>query len=327
MKKIFILLLAGFCASAQYKNLVLEGAGIRGLAYVGALQELDDRKLLGEIERVGGTSAGALTAMAISVGYSPAEILCIISEMDFGELNDGKYFFIGGMVRMNKHYGWYRGEKLNKWIGDLLEKKTGNADITFEQLKEKGYKELYITGTNLTTQQLVIFSAETYPTMKVRDAVRISVSVPMYYAAVFIDEKGNVIRKPGKDECVNVCVDGGIAGNFPIHMFDKDSVNTMTLGLRIDTDEQIKYDLERKGLAPVPVNCLRDYMAAFYSFTLENLNRGKLTEEDWKRTISISSGNIGPKVKRLSPEEKELLIGNGRKAVIGFLEPKNLNRQ
>lgn len=59
-------------------------------------------------------------------------------------------------------------------------------------------------------------------------------------------------------------------------------------------------------------------MAAFYSYAIENLNRVPLISEDWERTVSISSGDIGPKIRKLSVEEKDLLIGNGYAAMERF---------
>jgi len=42
------------------KNLALKGGGVKGVAYVGAIKELDKANLYNGIERVSGTSAGAL---------------------------------------------------------------------------------------------------------------------------------------------------------------------------------------------------------------------------------------------------------------------------
>ena len=65
MKNILLILL--FCqqlyAQNTIKNLVFEGAGVRGIAYAGAIMELENNKLISQIEKVGGTSAGAITAM------------------------------------------------------------------------------------------------------------------------------------------------------------------------------------------------------------------------------------------------------------------------
>ncbi len=117
-----------------YTNLVFEGGGIRGIAYVGALEVLDETKILPGIERVAGTSAGAIAALTVSLGYKPTEIEKIIYDTKIQKFNDGKFFFIGGINRMNQKYGWYRGEAFSKWLGEIIKAKTGNAEITFREL-------------------------------------------------------------------------------------------------------------------------------------------------------------------------------------------------
>ncbi|MGZ5243903.1 MAG: patatin-like phospholipase family protein [Bacteroidia bacterium] len=327
--------LAQSASGQTYRNLVLEGAGIRGIAYSGALMELQEHKILDSISRVGGTSAGAITALAVSIGYSPQEIYEIVANTPFQKFNDGRFLFFGGFRRLNKNYGWYMGEAFSNWLSDLIEKKTGNKDITFRQLREKGFKDLYITGTSLNRQKLIVFSHENYPDMKVRDAVRISMSIPLYYQAVWIDSVGNIIRKPKNTQGLDLMVDGGIMGNFPIHIFDStkyfsanaymDSAknafakNPETIGVRIDSDEQINFDLNNNGLAPFEINGFKDYVSAFYNIIIENLNRQSLDETDWKRTISVSSVNIGPKVKKLSDQQKNMLVESGKKGVKVFL--------
>ena len=193
----------------------------------------------------------------------------------------------------------------------------------------KKMKGLYLTGTNLTLQRTEIFSHETYPDMEIQIAVRISMSIPFYFQAVMIDEKGNLLD-PQKNSGGDVMVGGGIVANFPIHIFDyhkyayqnNDSTvfkNPQTLGLRLDTDEQITYDKQKKGLAPMEIHQLKNFTGAFYNLILENLNRKNLTSEDWSRTISISTGEIGPKIRKISEADKNILIENGRKGVQKYL--------
>jgi NTE family protein len=69
----------------------------------------------------------------------------------------------------------------------------------------------------------------------------------------------------------------------------------------------------------VPIEDIKDYSIAFYYLIKESMNRFTLTEEDWDRTISISDCEIGPKVKKLSQEEKDVLIKAGRDAVVEYL--------
>ena len=54
----------------QFRNLVFEGGGVKGIAYVGAMQVLEQRGLLAPIVRAGGTSAGAINALLYTLGYS-----------------------------------------------------------------------------------------------------------------------------------------------------------------------------------------------------------------------------------------------------------------
>lgn len=321
MKKIFLVFLFSsfkiVVAQTQtnIKNLVFEGAGIRGIAYCGAIQEMEAMNLMINIEKVGGTSSGAMIALTISLGYTGKEIENFISTTNFKKFNDGSFFFIGGINRTKKYYGWYKGKKIEKWLGKIIEQKTGNPDITFEELHQKGFKDLYITGTSLTKQKAILFSRETFPNMKVRDAVRISSSVPLYFEPIFIDSTGKLIYHPKQTQGLDVLVDGGIVENFPIHIFDKETPDTNTIGFRLDHDPQIESDKQTKELAEMEIGNLNEYFKAFYSIVIENLNRQNLTAIDWQRTISISDGNVEPRVRKLLKDEIDILIANGRKAV------------
>ncbi|MGZ8557839.1 MAG: patatin-like phospholipase family protein [Chitinophagaceae bacterium] len=333
--KSFVLALFSFfklAVSAQencIKNIVFEGAGIRGIAYCGAISELEKKGVLSTIEKAGGTSAGAITALCVSLGYSASEIEELLYSTNFSKFNDGRFFFAGGINRINKYFGWYRGDKFVKWLGKIIEKKTGNADISFEEHYNMGFKDLYVTATVLNEQKLVILSRKTYPRMKIKDAVRISISIPLYFEAVFVDKEGKTFKRPKTKQGLDIMIDGGFIGNFPIKIFDsvemKNSkefiiVNNATLGFRIDSDKQIESDYNQKKLAVMPVNNLKEYGRAFYNIIIENLNRHNLSDEDWKRTISISDGNVRPRIRKLSKAEIATLIENGRIAANKFFK-------
>ena len=93
-------------------------------------------------------------------------------------------------------------------------------------------------------------------------------------------------------------------------------------GFRLDRDEQIAADADGKGLAPMPINNLKDYGLAFYNTLLENLNRQQLTDADWRRTISISDGGISQRIRKLPAADINLLENNGAKAVRQHLQQK-----
>jgi NTE family protein len=325
MKKIILSCLAFYqmILAAQtrpvIKNLVFEAAGIRGIAYCGALKEMESGKIMDNLEKVAGTSSGAIMALTVSLRYSGEEIESLIGQTNFKKFNDGKYLFPGGINRVKKYYGWYRGKQLEKWLGRVIEQKTGNADITFAQMHQQGFRDLYVTGTCLNKQRAVIFSYASYPNMKVKDAVRISAGIPLYFEAVFMDSTGNIFDHPKQKQGLDIMVDGGFLENFPMHIFDEAGSDSLTIGLRIDPDAQIKNDQANQVLAEMPVNDLKEYMLAFYTIVIENLNRQQLSKKDWQRTVSISDGNISPRLRRLSKEEINVLIENGKTAVKNYL--------
>ncbi|KUG07965.1 hypothetical protein ASU33_07070 [Solirubrum puertoriconensis] len=336
--------------TTQYRNLVMEGGGIRGIAYGGALQELEQRGVLAHIERVGGTSAGAIQAALLAVGYTPQEIAAVINQTPVQRLNDGRFIFVGGSTRLAKQYGWYRGDAFARYLGELLARKTGNAHLTLGELHQLAqqqpgrYRDLYTTGTNLTTQRTQVFSYETNPGMRVADAVRISMSIPMYFRAVLLDTNGNVVQgKPAKGQPVHVLVDGGLLANYPIDLFDKprylpaglhaapdargNVFNPETLGLRLDRAEQVALDSAATGrqqLAGYAIHNFPSYVGALYNVAIENLNPAH--PQDWQRTISISTLGFSPKIKRVTDAQKQQLMESGRAGVQTFMQRPQVQR-
>ena len=111
MKKLLVLLLLPSLCFAQskydYKNLVLEGGGIRGLAYAGVLRVMEEKGVLQQIEKVGGSSAGSVAGLLVSVGYRAAEIDSIMMELPIQKFNDGKGGLIGKYTRVKNDFGIY----------------------------------------------------------------------------------------------------------------------------------------------------------------------------------------------------------------------------
>ncbi|WP_375416814.1 patatin-like phospholipase family protein [uncultured Hymenobacter sp.] len=353
-----LLALSGDRASAQslppspYRNLVLEGGGIRGIAYGGALQELERQGVLPKIERVGGTSAGAIQAALLAVGYSPDEIIAVVNATPVQRLNDGRFIFFGGSHRLVKQYGWFRGDQLTTYLSELVGRQTQRPDLTLGELHALAqqrpapgaagrFRDLYVTGTNLTTQRMQVFSYETSPDLRVADAVRISMSIPLYFRAVLLDAQNHVITgKPAPGQPVQVLVDGGLLANYPIDLFDYPRYlptsaglsiptplvqgkvfNPETLGLRLDRAEQIPLDTAAAGrqqLAPYQIQDFSSYVGALYTVALENLN--PVQPADWRRTVSINILGFSPKIKRVSDAQKQQLMDSGREGVRAFLK-------
>lgn len=68
--------------------LVFQGGGPKGIAYVDVVKGLEDRNKLSQVREVAGTSAGAIMAVLIAVGYSADEIAEILKERDLSSFLD-----------------------------------------------------------------------------------------------------------------------------------------------------------------------------------------------------------------------------------------------
>ena len=311
-------------APAVYHNLVFEGGGVRGIAYVGALRVLQERGVLADIQRVGGTSVGAITALLLALNYTPDEMETVLTSLNMGQFNDGQWLFVGGLARTSRRYGWYRGERFNRWLETLVARKTGNPNLTFAQLhnwrtNHVGTCDLYVTGTNLTAQQSVVFSHEHTPDMPLKTAVRISMSVPLYFGAVFLDETNQPVQRPKRGKSYQIFVDGGLTANYPIALFDTNGVmNRQTLGLKLERPEQLRPGQAAGVIAPYTIHNLTDYVSAFYNYALENLNRHPALETG--RTVYISTEGITPRVRRMTDEQRNSLINSGKRGVMLFFQ-------
>ena len=60
-------------------NLILQGGGIKGLAYIGALRYLEEKNY--QIEYISGTSIGAILGALVASGYNSYELENIIDNI------------------------------------------------------------------------------------------------------------------------------------------------------------------------------------------------------------------------------------------------------
>ena len=200
----------------------------------------------------------------------------------------------------------FRGEKFEKWLGQLILYKTGEANTTFFQLhqlheKNKNFKDFYCTGTNISRQQLEIFSWEKWPQMKLKTAVHISGCIPFYFKPVRVDNAGDEVPLKDTLSKYDLYVDGGMLCNFPVNMFDSCAdgnpltsehviYNPQTLGLKLERDEQIKeFEKGKIDIAPYRVSSMKQYSGAVMNLMMETLNRKARNLDNEKgRTIYIS---------------------------------------
>ena len=149
-------------AAYRPTNLVFQGGGVKGIVYAGALRVLEEEEILPCVEQVAGTSAGAITATLVALGYTPKEIEDLLIPLDFEKFEDGR---AGGIFRIFRRYGFFRGDYFLEWMRCRVGQKTGNAKTTFRELAERRedgepFLGLQLFTTDLTTGQIQRLSAE-----------------------------------------------------------------------------------------------------------------------------------------------------------------------
>ncbi len=318
----------------QFRNLVFEGGGVKGIAYAGAVKVLEDKGYLTEIRRVAGTSAGAITATLLSVGVASQDVAGILSGTNFRTFMDDSFGLLRDSKRLLSEYGWFKGDAFSKWIKRQLHAFADNPDLDFAGLKQladsnpEQYRELYVVGCNLSTQLPQVFSAAKSPAMPIWRAVRISMSIPLFFASVRLNDE--------------VFVDGGVTWNYPIGLFDDEKFkpapgaamtpayptryrpshvyNKETLGFRVDTKDEIKSQKDSWRAPPKDVESIYDYAKVLIGLLMAAANKGHLHQDDWDRTVFIDALGVKTTDFDLTDGQAQKLIDSGRDGAEKYFE-------
>jgi NTE family protein len=283
--------------SYPFRNVVLEGGGVKGIAYAGAFDVLAQQGILDEIEGVAGTSAGAIQAALLALRYTPAEIRSVLFGIDFKQFEDGE---ATGLLRLFRRFGWFRGDALLELMQCLVGEKTGGKPhATFGDLAGLGMRDLRVFATDLNTGTAKEFSAAKTPDAEVALAVRTSASFPLFFAAVRL----------GGD----TLVDGGVLRNYPVDAFDgEDGLDYATLGFVL---ENTKAPPRRR-----PVDDLPQYAEALLETLLEVQVDALATDPpNLERTVILDDLGISTLDFELSDQQKRDLVQSGAECTCSYL--------
>lgn len=347
----FLFLQLFSCSSSNLKNmayhfhnLVFEGGGVKGIAYVGALEVLEKEGILQNIKRVAGTSAGAMMAVLVGLRYTAEEVREVLWELNFKKFLDSSFGIVRDTKRLIEEYGWYKGDYFRDLMADLIKRKTGDGEMTFAQLAAtQKYREIYLVGADLSTGVSKLFynNKETGG-MKIADAARISMSIPLFFASV----------KAG-DEEKHIYVDGGLLDNYSIKTFDRekfvddkkknirrtdyyDKINTKksyqevlednpyvynreTLGFRLDAKEDISMYLAHKPVVRNKINTFFTYTKALVTTLIDFQDSIHLHSDDWQRTVYIDTLGVRAIDFDISDVKKQKLVDSGRQYTAEYL--------
>ncbi len=267
-------------------DFLLSGGGAKGICYVGVLKYILSKDI--PIKRIGGVSIGSVFGLIY--------ILCKMGSNNINNIEkhilDAKFdeMFKVKMKNILNKWGLCDCNEYMNFFKKFLHDSNLNEDITFKGLYLKSNIKYEVFVTNLTKNEQEILCEEKTPNLKVLDAIRMSISLPIIFT-----------RK-----IYNGCVytDGGILENFPINLFKKN--DDKFLGIKLcekQKEGEIKNILQ---FIIKNIDCMRK----------KNVNEKEdciIYLEPWISTFHI----------KLSKEEKIKLIEFGEKRVIEFFNEKN----
>lgn len=261
-------------------------------------------EILPGIQKVAGTSAGAITACLVSLDYSAEAIRDAVFALDFKKFEDG-----WDPLRLVSRYGLYQGDSFLAWIKTMITAKAhAGENATFKDFHEQGLRDLYVYATDLNLFTYKQFSYKDTPDTIVAEAVRASMSIPLFFKAW---------RFTGNIPDDHVYVDGGVLLNYPMNALDDvTTVNDpQTLGLYL-------YDfngLKKPGALGYdqPAQYCKVLFETLLSSQDIDFSTDKCVEQ---RTIRIDDYGILANDFSITDEQKNSLYESGKSAASEFLE-------
>lgn len=200
----------------NFDTLCFSGGGTKGLVFIGAVKALIDKNIINleNINKFIGTSAGAILAFFLAIGYTPDELEEFVLNFDFKKLEPNV-----DCDNLFSSYGIDDGKKLEYLLVKLLNHKLGKNNITFLELFELTNNELIVSTTCINNSKAKYFNYKFTPDDDVVLAIRMSIAVPFYFHPVIFEG--------------NHYVDGGILDNYPIQFGNRDS----SIGFTVVSDK------------------------------------------------------------------------------------------
>ena len=183
-------------------HIVLSGGGLKGLAIIGFIRALKEYHM--KPQSISGASIGAIIGTMMSIGYSHDELYEFIEHFNYDDVCD---FEISNLIDEG---GIETGNKITRLLQAMIKNKLHKYCITFEEHYMRTNVWLIINASCLNTQSCEYFSYKTHPKMYIHDALRMTMSLPLWFKPVHYNE--------------SLYVDGGLLDNFPMKPFIDDNI-------------------------------------------------------------------------------------------------------
>lgn len=262
---------------------IFSGGGTRLSAHIGIIKALHDMNV--DFDTLVGVSGGSIIAALYAKGYSVEAMRGLALATDF------KQFTAFSLVRLLREGGLSSGDIFQQWIDKQLE---GACFIDLPL-------DLNILATDVNGGGPVLFNRKTSPDMKVSEAVRYSMSIPLIFSF-----------KPFKE---HLLVDGAILSEDALFA-DWRGDGTPSVCFRLQSTSQAPKAI-KKNILQLP-----QYVSMLIRTFMTAISREYVNAKYWQNTVVVNTGDISAVDFSLSPEIKHNLFELGYSTTKEFLPIK-----
>lgn len=232
-----------------------------------------------EIDTVVGVSIGTVIGLLYVIDYNWEDLQNDIIGQDLKKLTDIK------ITNLIRYYGLDSCSKIINWLGDLLTKRGYSKDITLIDLNKKTGKFLQILTTRLKNYSLFSFDHKSTPNIKVIDAIRLAISIPIIFTCVrYISE---------------IYVDAALINNCPVEYVKEQN--------KLECTDIFCINLNSKNIEK-DIDSFSDYIKEIMTCFLYNKNNQPVSS---KNILEIDTGGKGTVDFNITNERKGELIELG----------------
>ncbi len=307
---------------------VFQGGGVRGMAFVGAVTEVMKDY---EFVNLAGTSAGAIVAGLLAVGYTPAEVEYELTRLKYPRFKDQDWMDRlgagGKALSVVTQFGIYEGNYFENWFHGLLEKKgkTEFGHVKTDDTREEYRYKVQMIASDLSAGKMLVLPTGLDDlgidpdTFSIARAVRMSMSIPIFFEPVSLKDSNG--RK-------HTILDGGVLSNYPVWLLDDGTSDPPwpTFGFKLLSSAARKLEAGQ----PRETGNIVAYLRAIWDTMFSAVDRHHISvsKGDYARTIGISTEVEVDGVKKditttdfdVTKAENEALRNNGTRAAEKFLK-------
>ena len=286
---------------------VFSGGGVKAYAYLGVLKSIEENRL--SLERVAGTSAGAIIAALVAAQYKESEIKEIITGIDLNTFLDApritKLIPYSKWILLYFKKGLYKGDVLEQFLYLHLARK---GIYTFKHI-EKDYLKVVIS--DLSLGRLIVLPDDLYPVygidpnhFSVAKAVRMSAGFPYFFMPKEMKNKKN--QK-------SIIVDGGLLSNFPLWLFDPSQMIPKRPILGVKLTDANKHPTRQ-------IDNAFEMFSALFSAMKQAHDTRYISKSKTENVVFIPVENTDTLAFDLDKQAQDKLITNGKNYTDRFLQ-------